>query len=209
MYIPSHFACSEAEVYELLSEMGGVEFVTCGDGGLESTFMPMLYLPEVGEHGVLRGHLARVNAQARSNSDRRALVVVHGPDSYVSPSYYPSKAEHGKVVPTWNYLTVHLYGEYQVLDDPEWVEQNVRGLTDKHEQLREHPWCVDDAPREYIEAMLRAIVGVEIMVSRIEAKSKMSQNRPPQDVEGVIAGLSAIGDYQGAAAVQHARELRN
>ena len=115
-------------------------------------------------------------------------------DAYISPGFYPSKLEHGRVVPTWNYVTAHVYGELVVHDDPVWIEDLVRRLTGKHEAHRAHPWSVDDAPRAFIEGQLRAIVGVELVVSRIEAKAKLSQNRAAEDVEGVIAGLRERGD---------------
>jgi transcriptional regulator len=133
------------------------------------------------------------------------MAIVRGPDAYVSPGWYASKAEHGRVVPTWNYVTAHVYGSLVVHDDPVWVEDLVRRLTRKHEAYREHPWSVDDAPRSFFEGQLRAIVGVELVVSRIEAKAKLSQNRSPEDVEGVIEGLRERGDLSAADAVE--REL--
>ena len=208
MYIPAHFQCLDSDVFDLLANMGGVELVTAGPGGMVATFMPMLYKREGSSRGLLQGHLARANPQVRAGSSAEALVIVHGTDSYISPSYYPSKADHGKVVPTWNYLTAHVYGDLVLHDDPDWVRENVSALTDKHESIRTHPWSVYDAPPDYLEAMLRAIVGVEIVVTRIEAKAKLSQNRNPTDVEGVITGLEALGDLEGADAVRHARDLR-
>ena len=134
---------------------------------------------------------------------------MRGPgDAYISPGFYPSKLENGRVVPTWNYVTAHVYGELVVHDDPVWVEDLVRRLTGKHEAYREHPWSVDDAPRAFIEGQLRAIVGVELVVSRIEAKAKLSQNRSAEDVEGVIAGLRERGDKEAADAVERANSER-
>ncbi len=130
---------------------------------------------------------------------------MRGPDAYISPGWYASKAEHGRVVPTWNYVTAHVYGELVVHDDPGWTEDLVRRLTVKHESAREHPWSVDDAPRGYIEGQLRAIVGIELAITRIEAKAKLSQNRPAADIDGVIAGLRERGDAASADAVARAR----
>jgi transcriptional regulator len=131
-------------------------------------------------------------------------VIVHGPDAYVTPSWYATKAEHGRVVPTWNYVTAHVYGELRVHDDPAWLDALVRRLTDLHESREPAPWSVDDAPSGFLAGQLRAIVGVELVISRIEAKVKMSQNRPAADVEGVIVGLEARGDSAVAAAVRAA-----
>ncbi|RDI65369.1 putative FMN-binding protein [Nocardia pseudobrasiliensis] len=134
-----------------------------------------------------------------------AMVIVRGPDAYVSPGWYPSKGEHGRVVPTWNYVTAHVYGRLTVHDDPAWVERNVVELSERHEGGRVNPWSVDDAPPQFISGLLRAIVGVELSITRIEAKFKLSQNRPSADIDGVISGLSADGHEAAAAAVRNAR----
>jgi transcriptional regulator len=159
----------------------------------------------LGPAGALMGHLARNNRQWREAAIGEALVIARGPDAYVTPRWYPTKREHGRVVPTWNYITAHLHGRLVIHDDPAWVEDNVRRLTALHEGHRPDPWGVDDAPREYIEGQLRAIVGVEVLVERIEAKFKLSQNRSERDVEGVIDGLSAAGDEAMVAAMRRAR----
>jgi transcriptional regulator len=130
---------------------------------------------------------------------------VRGPDAYITPGWYATKAETGRVVPTWNYVTAHVYGRLIVHDDPVWTEDLVRRLTTKHEAYRNHPWSVDDAPRAFIEGQLRAIVGIELAITRIEAKAKLSQNRSPADVEGVIAGLRERGDKEMADDVEQAR----
>ena len=158
--------------------------------------------------------MARNNDQWRKPSLGESLAIVRGPDAYVSPSWYAAKAEHGRVVPTWNYVTAHVYGRLVVHDDPAWVEDIVRRLTAKHEAARlaspgQPPaWSVDDAPRAFIEGQLRAIVGLELQITRIEAKAKLSQNRPVADIAGVVAGLSARGDDRSAAAVEQANENR-
>jgi transcriptional regulator len=209
MYIPAHFSPDEALVDELLRNHGAADLVTVTSQGLVATMLPFVWVPSAGEHGSLHGHVARNNDQWRLDSLGDALAIVRGPgDAYISPGFYPSKLENGRVVPTWNYVTAHVYGELVVHDDPVWVEDLVRRLTGKHEAYREHPWSVDDAPRAFVEGQLRAIVGVELVVSRIEAKAKLSQNRSAEDVEGVIAGLRERGDKEAADAVERANSER-
>ncbi len=205
MYVPAHFAADHETVDELLVRHGAADLITLTEDGLLATMLPFAYEPSVGEHGALYGHVARNNDQWRKQALGESLAIVRGPDAYISPSWYATKAEHGRVVPTWNYITAHVYGNLVVHDDPEWVEGVVRRLTVKHETAKGEPvWSVDDAPRQYIEGQLRAIVGLELLITRIEAKAKLSQNRPPADIEGVIAGLSARGDERSAAAVKRA-----
>jgi transcriptional regulator len=205
MYIPSHFAADDRDVAALLSGMGAADLVTVTQDGPVATFLPLLYDAERGEHGALVGHVARNNDQWSRPALGEALVIVHGADGYVTPSYYASKAEHGRVVPTWNYLTAHIYGQFIVHDDAEWVEALVRRLTERHESAREHPWSVDDAPEPYLSGQLRAIVGIEVLVSRIETKVKMSQNRVKGDIDSLITGLDAEGHTAHADAVREAR----
>jgi transcriptional regulator len=205
MYVPGHFAVDDAAVDELLTRHGAGDLITLTEDGLLATMLPFAYEPSVGARGALYGHVARNNDQWRKPALGESLAIVRGPDAYVSPSWYASKAEHGRVVPTWNYITAHVYGRLVVHDDPEWVEGVVRRLTVKHETAKGDPvWSVDDAPRQYIEGQLRAIVGLELVITRVEAKAKLSQNRPAADVEGVIAGLSARGDERSAEAVKQA-----
>jgi transcriptional regulator len=206
MYIPAHFSPDEALVSELLEHHGAADLITVTPAGLAATLLPFIYVPGEGPRGALHGHLARNNPQWRQPSAGEALVIVRGPDAYISPGWYASTAEHGRVVPTWNYVTAHVYGQFIVHDDPEWTEDVVRRLTAKHEAGRDRPWSPDDAPRPFIDGQLRAIVGVELAISRIEAKAKLSQNRSPADVEGVIAGLRERGDTASAAAVARARD---
>jgi transcriptional regulator len=220
MYIPAHFTPDGALVDELLRNHGAADLVTVTEQGLVATFLPFIYVPpaesgaagadtagprSAGQHGALHGHLARNNDQWKRRAAGESLVIVRGPDAYITPGWYAAKAEHGRVVPTWNYVTAHVYGRLVVHDDPAWTEDLVRRLTTKHEAYRDHPWSVDDAPRPYIEGQLRAIVGIELEITRVEAKAKLSQNRPPADVEGVIAGLRARGDEESADAVERAR----
>jgi transcriptional regulator len=202
MYIPAHFAASDESVTDLLVHHGAADLVTSTDDGLLVTMLPFAYAPE---RGALLGHVARNNDQWRKPARGESLAIVRGPDAYISPAWYAAKAEHGRVVPTWNYVTAHVYGTLVVHDDPAWVEDVVRRLTAKHEAAKGEPlWSVDDAPRQYIEGQLRAIVGVELQITRIEAKAKLSQNRPAADIEGVVKGLDARGDHLSAAAVNEA-----
>ncbi|WP_405144206.1 FMN-binding negative transcriptional regulator [Sphaerisporangium sp. NBC_01403] len=190
MYVPQHFAAPDLQaVHELLDHSGASDLVTWTPRGIMATLLPFVFDPAAGEHGALLGHLARNNEQWRHGSDAEALVIVRGPDAYVSPSWYATKREHGRAVPTWNYVTAHVYGRFVAHDDPAWTESLVRRLTGKHESDRPLPWSVDDAPEAFIKGHLRAIVGVEVVITRVEAKWKLSQNRGPADVEGVTEGL--------------------
>jgi transcriptional regulator len=206
MYIPAHFAVDEAATRELLARHGAADLVTMTDEGLVATMLPFAYVPpdKDGELGALHGHLARNNPQWKLPARGEALAIVRGPDAYISPAFYASKAEHGRVVPTWNYVTAHVHGTLIVHDDAAWTESIVRRLTAKHEAGSARPWSVDDAPPAYIEGQLRAIVGVELLITRIEAKAKLSQNRPVADVAGVIAGLRERGDARSADLVERA-----
>jgi len=214
MYIPAQFAVDDAAVHELLARHGAADLITLTEDGLLATMLPFAYEPAAGQHGALYGHVARNNDQWRRPALGESLAIVRGPDAYVSPSWYAAKAEHGRVVPTWNYVTAHIYGRLVVHDDPAWVEDVVRRLTAKHEAARRQSpdpapeWSVDDAPRAFIEGQLRAIVGLELQITRIGAKAKLSQNRPVTDIPGIVAGLSARGDDRSAQAVEHANEDR-
>ena len=204
MYVPQHFQMADEDVQDLLRHHGAGQLVTYSAAtGLSATMLPFVYEPGAGTLGTLHGHVARPNDHWRQEVVGEALVLLHGPDAYVSPSWYASKAEHGRVVPTWNYLTAHVYGTLRVRDDVDYVRWVVEHLTDKHEARSEHPWSVADAPERYIDGQLRAIVGLELRITRIEAKAKVSQNRPSADVDGVVRGLRARG--QDAMADEVAR----
>jgi transcriptional regulator len=157
---------------------------------------------------VLLGHLARNNPQWRATPVGEAMVILRGGDAYVTPQWYAAKAEHGRVVPTWNYVTAHVYGQLVVHDDVDWLREHVTQLTDRHELPRAEPWQVGDAPATFVEGQLRAIVGLELRISRIEAKAKLSQNRSAADVDGVVAGYRDDGDVALAELVEQARPLR-
>ena len=202
MYVPRHFAADDADVAELLAHLGSADLVTPTASGLVATFLPLLH---DASRGSLVGHVARSNDHWRAVATGESLVLAHGPDAYVSPSWYASKREHGRVVPTWNYTTAHVHGELVVHHDEAWLEDVVRRLTDVHEAGSAQPWSVDDAPAAFVAGQLRAIVGVELRITRIEAKVKMSQNRPSADVDGVVVGLQERGDTAAADAVERAR----
>jgi transcriptional regulator len=184
MYIPSHFQPpGDQAVADLLTGAGASDLVTWNGREMVATTLPLLYDPS---RNVLEGHVARNNTQWR---DTDALVIVKGPDAYVSPSAYQLDAVAGRTVPTWNYVVAHVYGTLIAHDDVEWTSDLVRRLTSRHEAGRDPEWSVDDAPPAYIAGQLRAIVGIEIAISRIEAKWKLSQNRSVADAAGVIEDL--------------------
>jgi transcriptional regulator len=206
VYVPKHFAApSDAAVAELLARHGAADLITATEDGLLATLLPFIYDPDRGERGVLLGHVARNNDQWRRPAIGPALVIVRGPDAYVSPTWYASKAEHGRVVPTWNYVTAHVYGDLIVHDDVDWLSALVRRLTEKHESGMTPQWSVDDAPEPYIAGQLRAIVGLELAITRVEAKWKLSQNRSAADAEGVVTALQAGTPAEQAVGAQMRR----
>jgi transcriptional regulator len=198
VYVPKQFQMDDSDVRDLLVHHGAADLVTQTDHGLLATMLPFVFDEAIGERGSLLGHVARNNDQWRYQAQGEALVIIRGPDTYVTPSWYAAKQEHGRVVPTWNYVTAHVYGRLVVHDDPAWVEALVRRLTEKHEAPRGAPWSVDDAPRTYVDGQLRAIVGIEVQVTRVEAKAKASQNRSKADIDGVLEGLLAQGNPAAA-----------
>jgi transcriptional regulator len=208
MYTPAHFSVDDANAAEFLASIEVADLVTVTDDGLVATFLPLIFDPERGEHGALLGHVARSNHQWKRQAHGDAMVIAHGEDAYVTPSWYATKREHGRVVPTWDYTTAHVYGKLQVHDDPEWVGGLVRRLTERHESRRAKPWSVDDMPEKFHESQLRAIVGIELQVNRIEAKFKMSQNRADADIDGVVSGLTDDGRTDVAETVQRLRPAR-
>jgi transcriptional regulator len=168
--------------------------VTVSGGVAEANHLPLLVDSDPMPNGSLRGHVARANPLWRQVPEGEVLAVFQGPQAYVTPSWYPSKHEHGKVVPTWNYAVVHVRGPLVVHDDREWLRDLVSRLTDAREAGLPRPWGVGDAPADYVDRMLEAIVGIEIPVASIEGKWKVSQNRQPADRAGVAAGLRTAGD---------------
>ena len=209
MYTPKHYAVEPDEAAAFLARIDAADLVTMTEDGLVATFLPLLFAPGAGERGALLGHVARKNDQWQRAPIGEALVIAHGEDAYIHPGWYPSKAEHGRVVPTWNYTTAHVYGELVVHDDRAWVDAIVRRLTARQEGRREHSWSVDDAPPDFHEGQLRAIVGIELRISRVEAKFKMSQNQKDANIDGVIDGLGREGREDVAEVVRRLRPDRS
>jgi len=214
MYIPpANLETDRDTLFTFIEATSLGALVTIGaDGELVATHLPWVVHRDRGSHGVLHGHIARANSQHAVNdgtpSPVRALVLFTGPDAYISPSWYVAKAEHGKVVPTWNYVAVHVYGEARFTSDRDALRQHLEALVTIHEAFQQTPWKVSDAPGEYIERQINAIVGVEIAIERIEGKWKMSQNRSTADVDGVIAALeqSSMPKDRAVAEIMTARK---
>lgn len=208
MYVPAHFAENDRTVlHALMRSAPFATWITQGDGELLVNHIPFLLDAAAGEFGVLRGHVARANPVWRMLSQTLPSVVVfQGPQAYITPSWYPSKREHGKVVPTWNYAVVHAHGMPRAFEDPEALLRLVNALTDKHEANFPAPWRVSDTPAEYVEKLLQAIVGIEIPITRLVGKWKISQNQPLANRHGVVEGLAAADgdDAQALAALMRA-----
>ncbi|SHI41571.1 negative transcriptional regulator, PaiB family [Roseomonas rosea] len=192
MYVPPAFREDDLpSLHAVIREARLANLVTATEGGLVATPLPLFLAPEEGPHGTLYGHLARVNPQWKLSPAGDAMALFMGPEAYVSPSWYPSKQEHGKVVPTWNYVAVHAYGPAEFFEDADRLLEVVSRLTRVHESARAEPWAVTDAPDAFIRAQLRGIVGLRMPITRIDGKRKMSQNRSAEDRAGVAAGLSS------------------
>jgi len=190
MYTPPAFKEDDPEI--LAGIMRGARLatlVTATAEGILATPLPLIFEETEGPHGVLHGHLAKANPQWKAPVIGDALVLFSGADAYVTPSWYASKQEHGKVVPTWNYEAVHAYGPVEFFEDEARLHDAVTRLTNLHEGSREKPWAVADAPEPFVKAQLKGIVGVRLPIARIEGKRKMSQNRPEADRQGVAVGL--------------------
>lgn len=200
MYVPAHFAAGDqAKIAAFVDRAGSADLVTYDGTGLTATLLPVLWErgDQEGSQGRLLGHLARANPQWETAvAGVPALAIVRGPQAYISPSWYQSTAEHGRTVPTWNYTAVHLSGPVTFHQDEQWLRDIVTRLTERYEAGRENRWRVTDAPERFIAGQLRAIVGVEMTVQRVEAKDKLSQNRTPQDRANVIAALRDDADPQ-------------
>ncbi|WP_445938610.1 FMN-binding negative transcriptional regulator [Pseudomonas sp.] len=192
MYTPTAFRQDDlATLHQQMRATRLPTLVSHGSQGLLASHLPLLLAPDEGEYGTLYGHFARANPQWRDLAeDSEVLVLFQGPEAYISPSWYAAKAEHGKVVPTWNYISVQAHGRAEVFDDAERLLQLVSRLSALHEAERPQPWAVSDAPREYIDSMLRAIVGFALPIKRLEGKWKLGQNRSQADQAGVHEGLA-------------------
>ena len=201
MYTPKHFEETRPEVLQtLVREHPLCTLVTLDGANLVANLIPLQWRPAGGAHGALVGHVARANPLWRAHDPAQAvLAVFQGPAHYISPSWYPTKHAHGKVVPTWNYAVVQASGPLLVHDDADWIRGQVSALTQQQEAGLATPWSVDDAPRDYTDALLKALIGIEIPVTRWSGKWKVSQNQPEGNRAGVVAGLDARDDRQARA----------
>lgn len=206
MYLPAHFdERRPALLHGLVQREPLGLLITHGSGGLQANPVPFLLDAGAGPHGTLRAHVARANPVWREAGGSEVLVVFQGPQAYVSPNWYPSKAEHGKVVPTWNYVTVQARGVLRAIEDPAWLRAFLGSLTATHEATQPRPWTLDDAPADYLEKLFGAIVGLEIeLAAPLVGKWKVSQNRGAADRAGTAAGLAAL---PGDEARRMAREV--
>jgi len=207
MYQPKHFQETDrATMLGLIDAFPLAAMVVSTEDGLEANHVPLLAVAGEGERLILRGHVARPNPLAAlAAAGAPALAIFSAEQHYVSPGWYPSKREHGQVVPTWNYRVVHAHGRLQAINDAAWLRDLVEALTRRHERDLANPWQVGDAPADYLERMLRAIVGIELQVDRLEGKSKLSQNRSAADREGVVGAMERLGSDAAAAMADRIR----
>lgn len=201
MYCPAHFEESRPEVlHALMRARPLATLITLGSSGLNADHLPLALETPADGPAVLRGHVARANPMWQSLcGEVEALAVFHGPESYITPSWYPSKREHGKAVPTWNYVTVHARGRLRVVEETGWLRQHLEALTRQQESAFAEPWTISDAPADYVEKLLGAIVGVELTVNALAGKWKTSQNQPAANRAGAAQGLRAIGGDEATA----------
>jgi transcriptional regulator len=207
LYLPEYFKVNDVQtLHATIRKITFGTLVTQGSAGMEASHVPMLLDPEPGPNGTLHGHIARANPQwERFVAGSEALAMFVGPQGYITPSWYATKRATGKVVPTWNYVAIHAYGRPTFFDDSERLRMLVTRLTQTQETPRAAPWAVSDAPASFIDAMLRAIVGFELPIERLEGKWKMSQNRPEEDRQGVLEGLAREGGAREAAIAETIR----
>ena len=221
MYQPAHGKFEVEDPAALLGELCAVvpaTLVTHGPGGFRASILPMLFDRDDEPHGMLRGHLARGNPQWREieasvaaggDGAGEALAIFDGPEAYVSPAWYEEKRLTGRVVPTWNYVTVQVHGTISTIHDPDWLIPHVGRLVARHEAGRPDPWSLTDAPEDYVRTQARAIVGLELRIARLEAKEKLTQNRSAPDIDGTIGGLSAGRPHERAVAEAMRRARRD
>ena len=202
MYIPRHFSVEDPVAQQFLENLKSGHLVTNTAQGMLSTMIPVTF--DKADRSII-GHVARGNSLWSEKTNHEALFISAPVDSYISPSWYASKQEHGKVVPTWDYMLAHVYGDLIIHDDVDWLRIAVSNLTDSFEAGRAKPWKLDDAPEDYVAGQLRAIVGVEIKVARLEVSFKMSQNKTKADLDGVIDGLRADNREDAARKVEDLR----
>ena len=192
MYIPSFNREDRLEqIHAFMAAYPLATLVTSSPEGLLASPIPLVIYPQEGTHGILRAHLARANSHWKAlEQASEVMVLFHGPQGYVSPSWYPSKQEDPRTVPTWNYVAVHVRGSIQVTHDPAWLWRQIDDLTRLHEGARPQPWALSDAPTEYLNTQVKAIVGLELTITQLEGKYKLSQNRSQADQQGVVAGMA-------------------
>jgi transcriptional regulator len=201
MYTPKVFLEEDRDqIIAMIRACSLATMVTHSSQQFLATSLPMYLAESEGKHGVLHAHIAKANPQWQETSKNDALVIFQGPNAYITPNWYPSKQQNGMVVPTWNYIAVHAYGSVEFYDDPKRLLEVVSTLTNLYEAKQPKPWSVDDAPRDYIEAQLRGIIGVRIQIERIEAKKKLSQNRSAKNRTGAKAGLQE-SPFEGDAEI--------
>ena len=203
MYIPRHFQPSDKAAQEFLSQIESGHLVSNTEKGLVSTLLPLIYDQETNS---LLGHAAKLNDQVSLPTNQEALVISMLNETYISPNWYASKEEHHKVVPTWDYMMVHAYGQLVIHNDPDWILNQVTRLTNHFEASQSKPWNVDQAPTDYVDGQIRAIVGIELKINRIEASFKMSQNKSKADLDGVIAGLQKADKVSISEAIDALRQ---
>ena len=216
MYQPGHGKFKVDDPAALLTELCAVvpaTLVTLGPAGFRTTILPMLFDRDDGPNGTLRAHMARGNPHWReieaaigSGVEATAIALFHWPDAYISPAWYEEKRATGKVVPTWNYVAVQAHGTLTLRHEPAWLIPHVARLVDRHEAGRPHPWALTDAPADYVATQAKAIVGLELLISRIEGKTKLSQNRSDADIAGAVEGLEAGTPVEQAVAAAMRRE---
>jgi transcriptional regulator len=211
MYVPGYFRVEDTtELHAMMRARPFAILVTLGSEGLTATHLPtILKVDDAGPLGRIECHLARPNPQWQTFApDMDALMIFQGPEAYIRPSWYPSKAEHGKVVPTWNYAAVHAYGRLQTVEDKDWLLAHVSQLSDQQEAPYEAPWSTTDAPANFLDMLSRGIVGLQFTIRRIEGKLKMSQNRGAPDREGVVRGLEQRASGEDAVIASLIDKLR-
>jgi transcriptional regulator len=208
MYLPKHFDERDPErLRSLIQRYPLGSLVTATESGLDANHIPFVFADTGSAAGTLHGHIARANPLWREGvRDAAALVIFQGPNSFISPSWYPSKRENARVVPTWNYAVVHVHGVLRFVDDPAWVRSHVEALTREHEEKRDPPWAVTDAPADFVEKMVAAVVGIEISITELVGKWKVSQNRSISDRVGVAEALEREATPSGAAIAALIRE---
>lgn len=198
MYVPAHFEESKIEtLHDLMVAHPLATLVTMTSNGINANHIPLHLVKDKGQYGTLQGHVARANSVwSDIDNNVESLIIFQGPNSYITPSWYPTKQENEKVIPTWNYVTVHAYGKLRVIDDPVWIKSQLELLTAQQEASFDKPWAVSDAPVEFTNKMISAIVGIEILITKLTGKWKVSQNQPALNQAGVVEGLKSLSNSE-------------